>query len=92
MTALSDRAPTVTAASDALTDRDREILTFERKWWKYAGAKETTIRDLFGLSATRYYQILNDLIDQPAALQHDPQLVMRLRRVREQRTARRTAR
>jgi hypothetical protein len=38
----------------ALAERDRAILAFERQWWKYAGAKETAIRELFGLSATRY--------------------------------------
>jgi len=38
-----------------LSDRDRAILDFERQWWKYAAAKEQTIRDLFDLSSTRYY-------------------------------------
>jgi hypothetical protein len=88
MTGLSDLASTVTAMPD-LTDLERDVLTFERQWWKYAGAKETAIRDRFGLSATRYYQLLNGLLDRPEALQHDPQLVLRLRRLREQRAARR---
>src|SRR5205823_5337418 len=65
---------------DGLTRRDREILTFERQWWKYAGAKEQAIRELFDMSATRYYQVLNTLIDAPAALAVDPLLVKRLRR------------
>ena len=47
--------------SDGLPRRDREILTFERQWWKYAGAKEQAIRELFDMSATRYYQVLNAL-------------------------------
>ena len=42
-----------------LGDRDRRILEFERQWWKYAGAKEQAIRDLFDMSGTRYYQLLN---------------------------------
>jgi hypothetical protein len=53
-----------------LGSRDREILAFERQWWKYAGAKEQAIRELFDMSATRYYQVLNALIDDPAALAH----------------------
>lgn len=65
-----------------MTERDREILAFERHWWRHAGAKEQAIRDTFGLSATRYYQLLNRLLDQPAALAHDPVLVGRLRRIR----------
>ena len=75
-----------------LDRRDREILTFERQWWKYAGAKEQAIRELFDLSATHYYQILNALIDTEDALAHDPMLVKRLRRLRTSRQRARTAR
>jgi len=76
----------------ALTDRDREILAFERQWWKYAGAKEQAVRDLFDMSSTRYYQVLNALIDRPAALEQDPMLVKRLRRMRQSRQRARSAR
>ena len=76
----------------ALADRDRAILAFERQWWKYAGAKEQAIRESFGMSATRYYQILNALIDRPEALAADPMLVKRLRRVRASRQRARAAR
>jgi len=69
-----------------LTDHDREILAFERQWWKYGGSKENSIREQFDLSATRYYQQLNLLIDVPAALAYDPMLVRRLRRLRETRS------
>ena len=65
-----------------LSARDAEILAFERQWWKFAGAKEQAIRDKFQMSATRYYQVLNALIDKPEALAHDPLLVKRLRRLR----------
>lgn len=75
-----------------LSDRDREVLAFERQWWKYAGAKEQAIRELFDMSATRYYQVLNALIDSPAALAHDPMLIKRLRRMRQSRQRARTAR
>ena len=90
-----DAANALTAAAPAaveLSERDRAILAFERQWWKYAGAKETAIRDLFDLSATRYYQTLNALIDRPEALVHDPMLVKRLRRLRTTRQRTRSAR
>jgi hypothetical protein len=79
-------------SGDALSERDRAILEFERQWWKYAGAKEQAIRDLFDMSATRYYQVLNALIDSPAALEADPMLVKRLRRMRSARQRARSAR
>jgi hypothetical protein len=69
----------------ALTEREEQILAFERKWWKHAGSKEQAIRDAFDLSATRYYQLLNGLLDNPAALAADPMLVGRLRRLRSTR-------
>ena len=75
-----------------LSERDRQILAFERQWWRYAGAKEQAIRELFDMSATRYYQVLNALIDEPAALKHDPMLVKRLRRMRAARQRQRAAR
>ncbi len=75
-----------------LSERNQQILGFERQWWKYAGAKEQAIRELFDMSATRYYQVLNALIDDPAALVFDPMLVKRLRRMRASRQRARTAR
>ena len=80
------------AAGSGLSERDEQVLAFERQWWKYAGAKEQAVRELFGMSATRYYQVLNALIDSPAALAHDPMLVKRLRRMRATRQRARTAR
>jgi hypothetical protein len=75
-----------------LTDRDAEILDFERSWWKHAGQKEQAIRERFDMSATRYYQLLNDLLEDPAAMEHDPILVKRLRRIRAYRQRQRVAR
>ncbi len=83
---------TASAPARELDDRDREILAFERQWWKYAGSKEQAVRDLFDMSATRYYQVLNNLLDNPAALAHDPMLVKRLRRLRASRQRQRSAR
>ncbi|WP_262013301.1 DUF3263 domain-containing protein [Micromonospora sp. Mcm103] len=68
-----------------LTEREQRILAFEAQWWKHAGAKEQAIRDTFGLSATRYYQLLNVLLDHPAALAAEPMLIGRLRRLRSSR-------
>jgi hypothetical protein len=82
----------VPTGAEALSDRDLRILEFERQWWRYAGAKEQAIRELFDCSATRYYQLLNALIDNPAALQADPMLVKRLRRMRSARQRARSAR
>ncbi|WP_026925791.1 DUF3263 domain-containing protein [Granulicoccus phenolivorans] len=74
-----------------LSERDAAILDFERQWWKYAGAKEQGIREQFDMSATRYYQILNALLDTQEALEHDPLLVKRLRRMRANRQRARSA-
>ena len=77
---------------DGLSRREYDILSFERQWWKYAGAKEEAIKELFQMSATRYYQVLNTLVDSPAALAADPMLVKRLRRLRSSRQKARAAR
>jgi len=79
-------------AADDLSQRDRDILAFERQWWQFAGAKEQAVRDTFAMSATRYYQVLNALIDMPPALAYDPLLVKRLRRLRRARQRARSAR
>src|SRR5215207_22053 len=87
-----DKADGAEEPADGLTRREREILAFERQWWRYAGAKEQAIRDLFSMSSTRYYQVLNALIDRTEALAHDPMLVKRLRRLRASRQRQRSAR
>jgi hypothetical protein len=76
----------------ALSELEIRILDFEASWWRYAGAKEAAIKELFELSAARYYQLLNDLIDRDDALAASPMLVKRLRRLREARMNTRTAR
>lgn len=68
-----------------LTARDRAILDFERSWWTESGPKEALIRDRFELSATRYYQILNELLASQDAYEYDPLVVRRLRRLRDRR-------
>jgi hypothetical protein len=68
-----------------LTDLGRAVLEFEHSWWRYPGARASAIRDTFDWSETRHAQILNHLIDQPAAEAHDGPLVHRLRRLRDER-------
>jgi hypothetical protein len=68
-----------------LTERERAILDFEGTWWSESGSKERAIRERFELSATRYYQLLNEVIDLPDALAYDPLVVRRLRRQRDRR-------
>lgn len=77
---------------EGLDRRSRDILAFEREWWRYAGAKEQAVREHFDLSPTRYYQLLNRVIDDEAAVTYDPMLVKRLRRLRASRQRQRAAR
>lgn len=87
-----DSARTNERGADGLSRREHDILSFERQWWKYAGAKEEAIKELFDMSATRYYQVLNALVDRPESLAADPMLVKRLRRLRASRQKQRAAR
>jgi Protein of unknown function (DUF3263) len=83
---LSDSQPA------GLSKLEIEMLDFERTWWRYAGVKESSIKELFNLTPPAYYQLLNNLIDRDAALIADPILVKRLRRLRDQRTSSRSSR
>lgn len=69
----------------ALTERDRAILDFERSWWSQPGTKAAEVRERFELSATRYYELLNEILSDPEANEYDPLLVRRLKRERERR-------
>lgn len=75
-----------------LTDRERRILEFEQQWWNYRGSKDEAVRKEFGVTGTQYEQLVNALINKPAALAAEPVLVKRLRRLRNARRAARTAR
>lgn len=90
--ARAERVEDDAEVTDGLTRREHDVLAFERQWWKYAGAKEEAIKELFGMSATRYYQVLNALVDRPEALAADPMLVKRLRRQRASRQKAKAAR
>jgi hypothetical protein len=68
-----------------LSERDMRILAFERRGWRSSGVKEQAISEVLGIPATRYYQLLNELIDKPEAMAFDPALVKRLRAQRSRR-------
>ncbi|GLZ41546.1 DUF3263 domain-containing protein [Actinokineospora sp. NBRC 105648] len=85
------RKPAHARAGSGLSEREHAVLAFERQWWKYAGAKDQAIRELFEMSSTRYYQVLNNLIEKTEALEADPMLVKRLRRMRSTRQRARSA-
>ncbi|MFF3172511.1 DUF3263 domain-containing protein [Streptomyces sp. NPDC057900] len=90
MTALPPDSPDEPAPpAPGLSDRDRAVLAVERQSWAGPGAKERAIRERLGISPTRYYQLLNALLDDRRALEADPVTVNRLRRVREARRGRR---
>jgi hypothetical protein len=83
--------PLSDSQSTGLSKLEIEMLDFERTWWRYAGVKESSIKELFNLTPPAYYQLLNNLIDRDAALIADPILVKRLRRLRDQRTSSRSS-
>ena len=75
----------------SLSERDMRVLAFERGTFRTAGAKEQAISEVLGITTTRYYQLLNELIDRPEALKFDPPLVKRLRAPRARRQRIRSA-
>jgi hypothetical protein len=75
-----------------LTDRDRAILAMETAWPRHSGAKEEIIRAQLGMSPARYYQLLGRLVESEVALEYDPLLIGRLRRIRDARASRRRTR
>jgi hypothetical protein len=78
-----------TPPDEGLSGRDVSVLAFERRSWSGPGAKERAIREQLDMSPTRYYQLLNALLDDRRALAHDPVTVNRLRRRRDAQRARR---
>lgn len=75
-------APTRPASPDG-------ILAIEQRTWRTPGAKAEAILDHLGMTETRYYQLLDEIIDTPEALRSNPALVSRLRERRARRLARR---
>ena len=69
----------------ALTEREQQILAFEASGGSTPAPRSRPSGTPSALSSTRYYQLLNGLLDNPAALEHDPVLIGRLRRLRSTR-------
>ena len=67
----------------ALPEREKRVLAFERQGGRARGQRTGDPRQL-AMSSTRYYQLLNELIDRPNEAA-DPVLVKRLRRQRSRR-------
>lgn len=82
-------APGAARRPRPLSERERAVLAVERRSWPGPGAKERAIREQLDLSPVRYYQLLNALLDDTRALEHDPVTVNRLRRLRADRESRR---
>ena len=78
-------------ANAGLSEFEVKMLEFERSWWRHAGVKESSIKELFNLTPPAYYQLLNNLIDREAAVMAEPILVNRLRRLRDSRTQARSS-
>ncbi len=68
---------------------ERGLLDFAALRYNTQGALAQAVHDRFGLSLTRYYQHVNALLDRPEAFRYAPQLVARLRRLRDTRRHRR---
>lgn len=79
----ADRESQASENPTGLTELERGVLAIEKKKWRYQGSKEQAIVKNLGINATRYYQILNALIDDERALAAEPLLIKRLEAQRE---------
>ena len=77
--------------TQSFAERNRALLDFERNWPAHQGDKEQAVREHFGFSGARYYQLLARLIDDADAMAYDPLTVRRLRRRRDERRNRQAA-
>ncbi|MEV0649244.1 DUF3263 domain-containing protein [Phytomonospora sp. NPDC050363] len=81
--------PEVPAPRRPLSDEERALLAFEKRWWRRAGSKEQAIVAAFGGTVTRYYTLLGEMLDDPVALEAateaEPAVVRRLLAAREER-------
>jgi hypothetical protein len=80
------RSPTSPEVRE-LSAEERAVIDFERTWWTAQShrTKQESVRTELGLSPTRYYAVLESLVDSPAALAYDPLLIRRMRRRRAER-------
>jgi hypothetical protein len=65
-----------------LDERAAAMLDFERAWWTHDEPRDQVIRTRFQCSPEEYHAELTRVLDDPAALEHDPFVVRRLKRLR----------
>jgi hypothetical protein len=65
-----------------LSERHAAMLAFERSWWNNDESREQVIRARFQCSPEEYHAELTQVLEDPAALDHDPLVVRRLKRLR----------
>jgi Protein of unknown function (DUF3263) len=72
----------VDVPDDELTDRQRELLDFERTWWQFDDSRDKLIRARFGCGPDEYDAELDQVLEHPGAMRHDPLVVRRFQRRR----------
>jgi hypothetical protein len=77
--------PSSGKAVRVIDERQQAMLEFERTFWTFDEPKEMLVRARFQCSADEYYAELNELLELPGALEHDPLVVRRLQRQRVRR-------
>lgn len=75
-----------------LTVRDHMTITLAATRFRYPAVRENRALDELGYKPTTFWARVDYLLDQPDALREHPQVVHRLRRLRDARARQRTAR
>jgi hypothetical protein len=65
-----------------LPERHAAMLDFERSWWSNDEPRDQVIRARFQCSPDEYHAELTTVLDDPAAMDHDPLVVRRMKRLR----------
>ena len=63
-----------------LSQGDRELLDFEREWWRFASSKQAAVRERLECSPGTYYARLRRIVASEEAFKYDPLVVQRIRR------------
>lgn len=70
-------------AHPPLTDAQKEILDFGKRWHRTPADRENAIRETFGYSSSTYFQKLNALRSHPEAREYAPDVLSRADRIIE---------
>ncbi|QRV02020.1 DUF3263 domain-containing protein [Arcanobacterium phocisimile] len=71
--------------SAQLTEMEEKVLHVEQSWWTIAKTKERAISQELHISPMRYYALLSRMLDDERVWKANPQLIDRLRRLRDAR-------